>query len=143
MSLDLYKAAAELRFSATDGSSFILHGGQYGTGNGALYVTCDGSVECKLTANMVEVQDQLADDEFFVCCETIRFSAAPQALLDAGLFARTERVVDAGHASPYAEVWRFADCPHGDGKAISCATCRGLAEQSNLKRPAPKRSRSR
>jgi hypothetical protein len=135
MSLDLYKAADQIQFSAADGSKYTLHGGRYGTGNGALYVTdSQGSVECNLTVNMVDVQNQLASDEFFVRCETIRFSSAPQALLDAGFFARTGRVVDAGHASPYAEVWRFAECPHGDGKAISCAMCRGTVAQSKPKR---------
>jgi len=125
MSLDLYKAVKDLRFRAKDGSEFTLHSGVYGTGNGALHVSDEhGSAECKLTVNMIELQAQLAEDEFFVRVETIRFSRAPQALLDLGLFAKTTRVVTYADGSTYAEIWRFADCPHGDGKAIACSRCR-------------------
>jgi len=125
MNIELYKAVNDLRFQSKDGSTFTLHGGQYGTGNGALYVRdSDGSAECNLTVNMVDAQDQLATDEFFVRLETIKFSVAPKVLLDLGLFAKTGRVIDAGFATPYAEIWRFADCLHGPGKAIACAKCR-------------------
>jgi hypothetical protein len=122
---------------------FRIRAGAYGSSGadgvarGAIQVDRDdGEPECTLTVNLAQVE--LNFGEFCVKMETIKHSPAPVAAMRFGLFVDTGRSVSLETASggqhppgapaweTYAQIWRFAQCPHNDETlkfVVECDKC--------------------
>jgi hypothetical protein len=135
--LELFKAVDGIKYW-NNGRAFVLLGGQYSSGHGAIQVYGDEGPELKLTVNLSECDDvpELHEASFFARVEEVALHRIK--LLRMGLFAAYGNFVSAGYVQEYAQRWRFARCDEPpsyvrehmghDLYAVQCDVCRARWE---------------
>ncbi len=131
-------------YTASVARGYVLRGGAYdqslSPGKGALTIEREsGQPLMHLTVNLrapAGLEYILDEGEF----HAKRYDDGDEemrgtrlALLRVGLFVDARRTVSAGFVKQYADVWRFARCPHDEhghrGFAVLCPSCRaGMRE---------------